>query len=150
VNPSDSFNVITPATPTATATATATPTATPTPVAGKLKISPKILNFKTVAIGTSPTKSVVITNASKAKKKKHPLPILIEMENGVTSPFSLGAQQCNDDDLTPRSKGIPLDTCVVSVIFTPSAKIEYSGTLIIDTNLVSKPDRSVKLEGPGK
>jgi hypothetical protein len=157
-NASDGFNVVAPpvaatptATPTATATATATvtPTATPTPVAGKLKITPKRLNFGNVTVGSSPTKSVTITNAGKAKKKKHPLPILIEMETGVTSPFSL-TQHCDDDDLTPRSKGMPLDSCTVSVTFTPKAKIKYSGTLVIDTNLVSKPDRSVKLSGTGK
>ena len=95
LNPSSdtkAFTVVVPApTPTATATATATttatPTATPTPVVGKIKISPKTLNFGDVAIGASPIKSVKIINAGKVKKKKVPLPILIEMESGVASPF---------------------------------------------------------------
>jgi hypothetical protein len=154
LNPSSdsrAFTVFAPtsSTPTATATRTATPTATPTPVAGKLKISPKRLNFGDVAIGDSPIKSVKITNAGKAKKKKHPLPILIEMETGVTNPFTL-TQQCDDDDLGPKSKGVAAGTCTVMVKFTPTAAQKYSGTLVIDTNLEQLPDRSVKLEGTGK
>ncbi len=144
--------VASPPTPTATATATrtATPTATPTPVAGKLKISPKRLNFGDVDIdATSPPKSVKIINAGKVKKKKVPLPILIEMESGVTSPFTL-TQECNDEDLGPKSKGVPAGSCEVSVTFKPTAAQKYSGTLIIDTNLEALPDRSVKLEGTGK
>ena len=156
-NASDGFTVITLATstPTATATATATatrtatPTATPTPVVGKIKISPKTLNFGDVAIGASPIKSVKIVNAGKVKKKKVPLPVLIEMESGVASPFSL-SQQCDDDDLGPKAKHVAPGSCEVSVKFTPTAAMKYKGTLVIDTNLESKPDRSVKLEGTGK
>ena len=155
-NPSSdsrAFTVVAPTsptpTPTATATATATPTATPTPVVGKLKITPKTLNFGDVAIGASPIKSVKIVNAGKAKKKKVPLPVLIEMETGVTNPFSL-TQQCDDDDLGPKAKHVKPGSCEVSVKFTPTAAMKYSGTLTIDTNLESKPDRSVKLEGTGK
>jgi len=154
LNPSSdsrAFTVFAPtsSTPTATATRTATPTATPTPVAGKLKISPKRLNFGDVAIGDSPIKSVKITNAGKVKKKKHPLPILIEMETGVTNPFTV-TQQCDDDDLGPKSKGVAAGTCTVMVKFTPTAAQKYSGTLVIDTNLEQLPDRSIKLEGTGK
>jgi hypothetical protein len=152
---------VTPATPTATPTTTATPTATPTPtltatptatptpVAGKLKIRPKRLNFGDVEVGSDKVKSVKITNAGKIKKKRVPLPILIEMENGATNPFSI-TQACDDDDLGPRGKGIPAGSCEVSVTFTPTAAQKYSGTLMIDTNLESGPDKSVKLEGVGK
>ena len=152
---------VTPATPTATPTITATPTATPTPtltatptatptpVAGKLKIRPKRLNFGDVEVGSDKVKSVKITNAGKIKKKRVPLPILIEMENGATNPFSI-TQACDDDDLGPRGKGIPAGSCEVSVTFTPTAAQKYSGTLMIDTNLESGPDKSVKLEGVGK
>ena len=156
-NASDAFTVITLATSTptatptatATATATATPTATPTPVVGKIKISPKTLNFGDVTIGASPIKSVKVVNAGKVKKKKVPLPVLIEMESGVASPFTVTAP-CDDDDLGPKAKHVPPGSCEVSVKFTPTEAIKYKGTLIIDTNLESKPDRSVKLEGTGK
>ena len=164
-NDSSGFTVVvpattptaTPATPTATPTATATPTptltatptATPTPVPGKLKIRPKKLNFGNVEVGSDKVKSVKITNAGKIKKKRVPLPILIEMETGATNPFSI-TQTCDDDDLGPRGKGIPAGSCEVSVTFTPTAAQKYSGTLMIDTNLESGPDKSVKLEGVGK
>ncbi len=145
---SDGFNVVTnPATP--TPTATATPTATPTPVAGKLKISPKSLKFGNVEVGSSATKSVKVINAGKIKKKKVPLPILIEMESGVTSPFTL-TQECVDDDLGPKGKGMPPGSCEISVKFTPTAAMKYTGTLTIEDNLESKPDTEVKLEGAGK
>jgi len=155
-NASTGFNVlVTAPTPTATATATATatltptPTATPTPVVGKLKISPKKLNFGSVDIGASPIKSVKIINAGKVKKKKVPLPILIEMESGSSNPFTV-TQDCDDKDLGPKSKGVAAGSCEVSVEFTPTAAMKYSGTLVIDTNLEPMPDRSVKLEGSGK
>jgi len=157
-NASEGFNVIaavaspTPiATPTATATATttATPTATPTPVVGKLKISPKKLNFGDVEVGSSDTREVKITNAGKVKKKHVPLPILIEMESGVTSPFSI-TQDCDDDDLGPKSKRVPPGSCKVAVEFAPTAAIKYKGRLIINDNLEPTPEKSVKLEGTGK
>jgi Pro-kumamolisin, activation domain/Bacterial Ig-like domain (group 1) len=161
-NDSTGFNVVvqaaTPtATPTATATATATPTATrtatptatPTPVAGKVKIRPKTLNFGEVEVGSDKVKSVKITNAGKIKKKRVPLPILIEMETGAMNPFSI-TQVCDDDDLRPRGKGMPAGSCEVSVTFTPTAAQKYSGVLMIDTNLESGADKSVKLEGVGK
>ena len=71
------------------------------------------------------------------------------MESGVTSPFTV-TQECDDDDLGPKSKGVAAGSCEVSVTFKPTAAQKYNGTLIIDTNLESLPDRSVKLEGTGK
>jgi len=140
-------------TATATATATATPTATPTPVAGKLRISPKSLNFGTVDVGASKTKTVKITNAGKVTKKKKktitPPPILIESETGVTSPFSL-TLACNDDDLGPKSKGVPPGSCEVSVTFTPTVAMKYSGTMKINDNLEPSFEQSVALKGAGK
>ena len=131
-----------------TATATTAPTATPTPVVGKLKISPKTLNFGDVDVGSNKVKDVKITNAGKVKKKV-PVPILIEKENRVASPFII-TQVCDDDDLGPKSKGVKPGTCEVGVTFAPTAAMRYKGTLTIDTNLESKPDRTVKLEGAGK
>ena len=122
---------------------------TPTPVPGKLKIRPKRLNFGDVEVGSDKVKSVKITNAGKIKKKRVPLPILIEMETGATNPFSI-TQVCDDKDLGPRGKGMPAGSCEVSVTFTPTAAQKYSGTLTIDTNLESGADKNVKLEGVGK
>lgn len=139
------------ATPTATATVigSVTPTATPTPVAGKLKISPKVLNFGDVQVGSNKIKSIKIANAGKVKGKKVPPPILIEMETGVTSPFTL-TKECVDDNLYPKSKSLPPGSCEVSVTFTPTAAQKYAGTLTIETNLVPTSARSVKLEGTGR
>jgi kumamolisin len=153
-NSSTGFNVVasaaTPtATPTATATRTATPTATPTPVVGKLKVSPKRLDFGDVEVGSNKVKDVKVINAGKVKKKKVPLPILIEMENGVSSPFSI-TQTCDDEDLGPKSKGVAPGSCEVGVTFAPTAAMKYSGTLMIIDNLEPAFERSVKLEGTGK
>ncbi|MFZ0658100.1 MAG: protease pro-enzyme activation domain-containing protein, partial [Candidatus Binataceae bacterium] len=130
-NAATGFNVIAPA---ATPTRTATPTATPTPVAGKLRVSPKTLNFGVVDVGSSKVKEVKITNLGKITKKKHPVPILIESESGAASPFSI-TEACDDDDLGPRSKGVKPGTCEVSVTFTPSTETRYEGSLMIKDNL---------------
>ena len=136
-------------TATATATETATPTASPTPVTGKLKVTPHKLNFGEIEVGTNRIKSVEVINAGKIKKKKIPLPILIEMETGVTSPFSV-TQACDDDDLGPKGKGMPAGRCKISVMFAPTAAMKYQGTLVIDDNLEPSFEKSVQLEGSGK
>jgi len=100
-------------------------------------------------VGSSDTREVKITNAGKVKKKHVPLPILIEMESGVTSPFSI-TQDCDDDDLGPKSKRVPPGSCKVAVEFAPTAAIKYKGRLIINDNLEPTPEKSVKLEGTGK
>ncbi len=105
--------------------------------------------FGDVDVGSNKIKSVKVINAGKVKKKKVPLPILIEMEAGATNPFTV-TQACDDDDLGPKSKGVAAGSCEVSVTFMPTAAMKYKGTLTIDTNLESKPDRTVKLEGAGK
>lgn len=137
-NASTGFNVIAPA-----------PTATPTPVAGKLRVAPKHLNFGTVDVGSSKVKSVHITNLGKINKKRHPLPILIESESGAASPFSI-TQACADDDLNPRSKGVKPGTCEVSVTFTPAQATKYEGTLMIKDNLEPSFGQAVTLRGAGK
>jgi hypothetical protein len=100
-------------------------------------------------VGASKTRSVKIANAGKVKKKMTPLPILIEMESGVTSPFSL-AQTCTDHDLGPKSKGAAAGSCEVTVTFKPTAAMKYSGTLMIEDNLEPSFGVDVKLEGSGK
>jgi hypothetical protein len=127
------------------------------PVAGKLKVSPKALNFGDVEVNDSKVKTVTITNEGKVttKKKKGktttttPPNIFIEMESGVTSPFSI-SQACNDDSLGPKSKGVKAGTCKVSVTFTPTAAIKYLGTMQIQDNLEPSFGQAVKLEGSGK
>ena len=134
-------------------TATPTPTATLTPVPGELDVQPKTLNFGTVEVGVviaGNIKSVKLTNAGRIKRKRVPLPILIEGETGATNPFNITQETCDGDDLGPGGKGIPADSCEISVSFTPGAAQKYRGTLIIETNLESGADKSVKLEGVGK
>jgi hypothetical protein len=143
-NASTGFNVVASA-----STSTPTPTATPTPVAGKLRVSPKHLNFGTVDVGSNKVKTVKITNLGKITKKKHPVPILIESESGAASPFSI-SQACDDDDLGPRSKGVKPGTCEVSVTFTPTQDTKYEGTLMIKDNLEPGFGQSVTLKGAGK
>jgi len=141
------------ATAAATATATATPKATPTPVTGKLKVSPKALNFGTIETGANKTKWVKITNAGKVIKKKKktitPLPILIETESGVPSPFSL-TRTCNDEDLGPKSKGVPPGSCEVWVKFAPTAPGKYTGTMRIVDNLEPAAVRMSSSRAPAR
>lgn len=143
------------ATPTATATESATPTPTPTPVAGKLKISLRVLKFGTVAVNQSKIKMVTVANAGKITKSDHPLPILIESESvsGTPdpSPFSVKTQ-CSDVELMPKGKGISKSAtmCKIAVEFMPSQAVSYSGTLTIFDNLASGGMQVVQMTGKGK
>jgi len=136
-------------TPTLTPTITPTVTATPTPVAGKLRIHPKKLNFGSVEIGSNKTKTVKVTNAGKVSKKKHPLPILIEMETATPSAFTVSTE-CVNDDLNPKAKGQRPGTCTIGVTFTPSEAIKYSGDLTIIDNLEPSFQQVIPLTGMGK
>ena len=143
------------ATATATATMTATPTATVTPVPGKLKISPKKLNFGTVKVNTPKIKTVKITNTGKTSKKSQPPQILIESESETgtptPSPFSISTQ-CADVELQPGGKGVPKSEtfCNVAVQFEPTQAVSYTGTLTISDNLEPAEMQTVQLSGKGK
>ncbi len=138
------------------------PMPTPTPVPGKLRVKPKKLNFGSVEVNGSRTKTVKVTNRGRVinTKKKHvvPDPITIEMEGETsgTSPSPFSVTQCApDDQLQPRSKGEPAGTCTVTVKFAPTAAGKFSGTLMIIDNVeTTNPDtgsvQMVPLEGEGK
>ena len=142
------------ATPTATATAaaTATPTATPTstPVAGKLKVTPKVLNFGVVLTGGSRTHLVTIRNAGKHTKKMQAPAITLESETTTSqSPFAVTANDC-----PPM-----LDAgahCTVSITFTPGmaipagTKMPFTATLTVDDNVIGDLENMVTLKGTGK
>ncbi|MGH7878039.1 MAG: hypothetical protein ACREQD_00930, partial [Candidatus Binataceae bacterium] len=147
------LNVLAPPLPTPTATptptTTPTPTATPTPVAGALRISPRKLNFGTVDLGSSKTKTVKVTNKGRITKKKHPVPILIEMESTSSAVFTV-TMSCTEDDLGPKSKGVKAGTCNVQVTFTPTAAVKYTGNLDIFDNLEPGLENVVPVKGSGK
>jgi hypothetical protein len=122
---------------------------------GKLKISPGKLNFGTVTVNQAKIKMVKVTNAGKAGKKSHPLPILVEMEGTAgmptPSPFSVKTQ-CSDDNLQPGGKGVPKSEtfCEVAVQFEPTQAVSYSGTLTIFDNLGPSEMQTVQMTGKGK
>jgi hypothetical protein len=138
------------------------PMATPTPVPGKLRIKPTKLNFGSVAVNGSKSKTVKVTNAGKVinNKKKHvvPDPITIEMEDATsgTSPSPFSVTQCvMDDQLQPKSKGEAAGTCTITVTFSPTAAGRFSGTLMITDNVeTTNPNtglvQMVPIEGSGK
>lgn len=121
----------------------------PTSVTGKLRVWPQTLNFGKVYLGASKARSVKITNLGIATRKKTPSAILIEGESGVSSPFSL-SKTCADQELAPRSNGKAAGSCEVSVTFAPTAAINYSGDLLIMSNLEPNFGQTVRLVGVGK
>jgi Pro-kumamolisin, activation domain/Bacterial Ig-like domain (group 1)/Bacterial Ig-like domain (group 3)/Cep192 domain 4 len=124
------------------------PTATPTPVVGKLKITPKKLNFGSVDVGSSRTKTVKIVNKGRITKKKTALPITIEMQSATPDAFMV-TQDCNQE-LGPKSKGVKPGMCEVTVTFTPAAAQAYSGTLTIYDNLEPSESQQVPMKGKGR
>jgi hypothetical protein len=138
-------------------TATPTPVATPSPVPGRLRISPKMLNFGSVNVGSSKPRTVTITNLGRITKKKHPVAITIEMENS-SQPAVFAVSQCPPNDpLQPGNKGQKPGSCVVTVTFKPAAATKYSATLTVTDNVEpsAKPPQvgfmqTVQLKGAGK
>ncbi|HYL57485.1 MAG TPA: LamG-like jellyroll fold domain-containing protein [Candidatus Acidoferrales bacterium] len=124
-----------------------------TPVAGTIKISPTKLNFGTVAVGQSRTKTLKVTNAGHTSKSSHPVPITVktETENGSPSPdpFSV-SMQCFEDVLLPKGKGVKANICLVGVTFKPSQATTYTGAMTIFDNLSGSGMQSVPIGGKGK
>jgi large repetitive protein len=136
---------------------------TPTPVPGKLKVSPKKINFGTVEVNGHKSKTVTIENlgVDKITKKKSTIlpPITIEMENATStsdpSPFSVTPECTPDEMLDPRSKGVKPGECTVSVTFAPTSAGKFSGNLLITDNVETPPSTSgsqqvIPLVGTGK
>jgi hypothetical protein len=122
---------------------------TPPPVTGSLSITPKKLNFGTVGVGHSETKTVTIKNAGQITKKKSPSPILIQMESTDNAVFTI-AMSCTDDQLNPKAKGQKAGACTVKVNFTPTNAVKYSGNLDILDNLEPGLKNTVPIIGQGK
>src|SRR5271170_1208971 len=74
-------------------------------VAGKLRISPKRLNFGNVAVGHSKTKLLKITNLGKnTKKKMNAVPITVVMQSVNNAVYQV-TTQCVET-LDPKAKGM--------------------------------------------
>src|SRR5208337_4439653 len=129
--PSPSATVTPTGSPTPAPTLTATPTATPTP--GALSILPKNLKFGVQRLGTtSSAKTLKVTNAS-----------------GVTAQITGIA--VSGDFAQTNTCGARLashSTCVISVIFKPTAMGKRAGNLPLEDNATNSP-QMVNLSGKG-
>ena len=123
------------ATPTVSATPTPSATPTATPVTEKLSMSPKTINFGTVKVGMSKSKTVKL----KISKSKHAVPIMIL---GQTTSAAFSVSNPCVEILNPGS------TCTVTVTFSPATGGKTTNELTILSNDVNA--ESVKLEGKGK
>jgi hypothetical protein len=130
------------ATATATATATPTVTATPTPapVDVKLRIAPKVLDFRAIKIGTSSKPKTVRVFNPKGDNKHPGLPVVIEM---ISAP-GVFAQTNDCPGILPAGA-----QCRVSVTFTPNAATRQTGTLTITDNAEGNLE-TMRLVGRGK
>lgn len=125
------------ATATQSATATITPTATPTPVAEKLRLSPARVNFETVLVGKTRSKTVTIFN----KKSKHAIAVIIEGVDPPGAPFTI-VNRCGGE-LAPGQR------CAIVVTFEPTASGHMQNKLVIRDNATGAP-QSISIAATGK
>ncbi|MGH7923547.1 MAG: hypothetical protein ACREQH_03020, partial [Candidatus Binatus sp.] len=118
------------------------------PVVGKLKISPKALNFGKVAVGHSKTKLLKIRNLGVISKKKTALPITVVMQSVNNDVYQIHPECV--DTLNPKAKGMKAGMCTVSVVFTPTDAVEYPATLTVSDNLEPNLMQAVPVKGAGK
>ena len=123
------------ATATVTATATATPSATPTPSpGGKLKVSPKSINFGKVAVGSrSKSHTIHLKNAGKVT-----LAAAVPTES---APFVVSGGEFT---IVPRG------SMAVTIQFAPTAKGTARGVLEITSSDPKHQTVTVKMSGGGK
>jgi hypothetical protein len=120
------------------------------PVIGKLKISPKRLNFGKVEVGqSSKPKTLKITNLGKITKKKNALPITVVMQSVNNAVYQVKQPECVET-LNPKSKGVKAGSCVVTVVFTPTQVTKYPATLTVIDNLEPNEMQAVPVTGAGK
>jgi sugar lactone lactonase YvrE len=125
------------ATATATATVTATPTATPTPVAQKLIIAPRRINFGKVKVGASRSRTVYLIN----KKTKRAVAVIIESVPILDPPFAI-------DNQCPRVLA-PGARCAIGVTVKPVVAAPANATLMIRDNALGA-QQSVAIRAIGK
>ena len=119
------------------------------PVIGKLKISPKALNFGNVKVGQIKTKSLKITNLGKITKKKNALPITVVMQSVNNAAYQVQQPECVET-LNPKSKGVKAGSCTVKVVFTPMEVMKFPATLTVIDNLEPNEMQAVPVKGAGK
>jgi hypothetical protein len=129
-------------TPTSTGTTVATPTPTigptptvgPTPIPGTkkpIKISPKPVNFKKVAVGHPSTLPVTLENVDKVSVTVENYSISETQTKKNTGLHFVATQECVQKTLAPKG------TCVLHVTFTPTvAKVTSKATLNVMSNTV--------------
>src|SRR5271155_580879 len=118
-------------------------------VAGKLRISPKRLNFGNVAVGHSKTKLLKITNLGKnTKKKMNAVPITVVMQSVNNAVYQV-TTQCVET-LDPKAKGMKAGSCVAKVEFAPTEAMKYPATLTVIDNLEPNEMQAVPVTGAGK
>jgi hypothetical protein len=122
-------------------TSTLTIVATPTPVPVELKISPSLLNFGAVQVGSHKGPENVTVSNPKGSKKKPGLTVLMEGFSGDSNPFTV-TNGC-DAPLTAGEK------CTIGVTFAPTAAGADKATLMIIDNAEGEP-QSASLKGTGK
>ncbi len=126
--------------PSPTLTPRSTPSATPTPIPSvELRISPKLLNFGTITVGTtSKPKFVTITNGS------HSTPafgVIFGTPSSTNSLFGV-VSECEQPLL-------PSESCQIKVTFTPTEPTHASAILKITDNL-PQSSLTTSVTGRGK
>ncbi|MHB8384030.1 MAG: WD40/YVTN/BNR-like repeat-containing protein [Candidatus Binataceae bacterium] len=127
-------------TPTPTPSQTATPA--PTPVAAKLTIAPKKLNFGVVKLGASKRKIITIRNAG-SKKTGNTVQIGTPTISGPGAAAFSAASGCQ----VPLA---PQKSCKVSITFSSGQSASTQSAMLGIVDNVAGPQVAIPLTGTGK
>lgn len=98
-----------------------------------INVDPASLEFGFVPVGTSASKTVIITNCG---------------EGSLRFSLSCGREEFS---FTPEEEvvlGVG-ESCEATVTFTPAEEMDYSGNLIVSSNASDSPEMSIPLHGEG-
>lgn len=104
-----------------------------------ISVAPTILAFGDVAIGSQALQDVTVTNLGEAELQIGS----VGSTNGLAPPFSFGTDTCSGSFL------LPLDTCVVTVVYQAATADTLTDSFNIPSNDPDSPDLSIQVSGTG-
>ncbi len=101
-----------------------------------IRVSPSSYDFGNINVGNSTDQVFIITNAGTVNLE-------IGTVTSPSSPFNEISDACSGQTLAPDA------TCSITVRFTPTDGIAYTGSFTIPSNDIDNPNLSISLNGTG-
>lgn len=109
-----------------------------TPTSGVISVSPSSIAFGSVAVGSTSTRTLTVSNIGTAT-------ITLTQAPSLSGPFALAS----GTTCTTGTQLAPDQSCQFVVAFTPTAATNYSGSFTISSSATNAPTSTAPISGSG-